>query len=323
MNKKKLLIIISVIIFIFLIIIICLFFCFRYKNNLNLNQTSQNSQTVEQIIEQNNIQDISKNSNVNINEKIHENKNLNFESSNQNKINSKKQDFVKGANKLSHNNKKLDINIKKLVYNKEYCDKLKVEIEVEYPVITNKNNSKFIDKINKKNKIEAEKEFNECKLGLEQTAEAMIKSSDLSSSVLYYNEKCEITRNDNIISIAITGEWYAGGVVDRPLKSKNYDLKNEKELTLTDVLSGSKKNIIKMITEKTQEYLGNDHDLYDDYFRNHDLKNFKFHIENKDSKDFLILDFSKYEISDGAAGAPSIEIPFLEIKQKYKIKLKI
>ena len=309
MNKKKLLIIISAVIFIFLILIICLFFYFRYKNNLNLAQTSKNNQVAEQIINQNNIQDINKNSNENKDKD--EDKNLNFENS-------------KERNSNNLENKQLEIKIEKLTYYEQFGDKkLKIKIEVEYPIILNENHSDFIDKINKKNKMEAEKEFNRCKLDLKQTAETMIEAGDPPDITLYYVEECKVTRNDNIISMAIKGEWYAGGVVDRPLKSKNYDLKNEKELTLTDVLSGSKKNIVKMITEKTQEYLGNDHDLYDDYFRNHDLKNFKFHIENKDSKDFLILDFSKYEISDGAAGAPSIEIPFLEIKQKYKIKLKI
>lgn len=309
MNKKKLLIIISAVIFIFLILIICLFFYFRYKNNLNLAQTSKNNQVAEQIINQNNIQDINKNSNENKDKD--EDKNLNFENS-------------KERNSNNLENKQLEIKIEKLTYYEQFGDKkLKIKIEVEYPIILNENHSDFIDKINKKNKMEAEKEFNRCKLDLKQTAETMIEAGDPPDITLYYVEECKVTRNDNIISMAIKGAWYAYGTHDIILESKNYDLKNKKELTLADILNGSKKNIDKMITEKVEKYLGNNHDLYYEYFQDHDLKDYKFHIENENSQDILVIDFSKYEISEGAAGAILIEIPFSEIKQKYKIDLKI
>ena len=66
--------------------------------------------------------------------------------------------------------------------------------------------------------------FNRCKLNLKQTAEDMIGYGNYyPDTVLYYYENCEITRNNNIISMIIRGEWFAGGVVDRLLKTKNYE----------------------------------------------------------------------------------------------------
>ena len=289
---KKLSIIILSVSFAILALGISLFFYFRNKNNTNSDLINQNFEQ-------------------NIDESLDKN---------ENKPNNEKQNVDNSENK---NLETRNITIQKLTHYEQFDNNLKIKIEVEYPVISNENHSDFIDKINKENKLEAEKEFNRCKSDLKQTAESMIESGNPPDTVLYYYENCEITRNNNIISMIIRGEWYAGGVVDRLLKTKNYDLKNSKKLKLTDILSGSKKNIVKMITEKIREYLGNDHELYSVYFQEHDLKDYKFHIENKNSQDILVIDFSKYEISDGAAGAPSIEIPFSEIKQKYKIGLKI
>lgn len=290
---KKLSIIILSVSFAILALGVSLFFYFRNKNNTNSDLINQNFEQ-------------------NIDESLDKN---------ENKPNNEKQNVDNSENK---NPETRNITIQKLTHYEQFNEKpLKIKIEVEYPVISNENHSDFIDKINKENKLEAEKEFNRCKSDLKQTAESMIESGNPPDTVLYYYENCEITRNNNIISMIIRGEWFAGGVVDRLLKTKNYDLKNSKELKLTDILSGSEKNIIKMITEKIKKYLGNNHNLYSEYFREHDLKDYKFHLENKNSQDILVIDFSKYEISDGAAGAPSIEVPFSEIKQKYKIRLKV
>ncbi len=301
MNKKKLSIIILCVSFVILALGVSLFFYFRNKNNTNSDLINQNFEPNSQIIDQN----------------------IDYSSDkNENKSNNEKQNVDNSENK---NPETKNITIQKLTHYEQFDDKLlKIKIEVEYPVISNENHSNFIDKINKGNKLEAEKEFNRCKLNLKQTAEDMIGYGNYyPDTVLYYYENCEITRNNNIVSMIIRGEWFAGGVVDRLLKTKNYDLKNSKELKLTDILSGSKKNIIKMIKEKIREYLGSDYELYDDYFKNQDLKDYKFHIENKNSQDILVIDFSRYEIACGAAGAISIEIPFSDIKQKYKIDLKI
>ena len=316
LDKKKLLTMISAAIFIFLIIIIYLFFYFRYKSNSNLAQSNQNSQIFEQIIKQSNAQDID--------EQIHKNtnKNLNTESL--------KQSVYMLKSNISES-KPLDIDIKNLVYNKEYCDKLKVKVEIEYPVILNKNHDKFIDKINQENKAEAEKNFNECKSYLIESAESMLESSNSTSIVLYYNEKIKVTRNDNIVSIKIKGEWYAGGIRDIIAKSKNYDLTNSKKLTLADILNSNKKNINKMISEKVTEYFKSYNKenftkyntYFEKHFENYNLRDYKFHIENKNSKDFLVIDFSRGDTGAGCHGAPSIEIPISEIKQKYKIGLKI
>ena len=290
---KKLSIIILSVSFAILALGISLFFYFRNKNNTNSEQNDTGvTQKIDETVEEN-----------------------------ENKPNNEKQNVDNSGEKSIETR---NITIQKLTHYEQFDDKLlKIKIEVEYPVISNENHSNFIDKINKENKLEAEKEFNKCKLDLKQTAESMMESGNPLDDTLYYVEECEITRNNSIISMAIKGGWYAGGTHDVISKTKNYDLKNSKELTLKDVLNGSKKNIDKMITEKIKKYLGNNHDLYNEYFQEYDLKDYKFHIENKNSQDILIIDFSKYEVSDGAAGAISIEIPFSEIKQKYKIGLKI
>ena len=292
MNRKKLSIIILSVSFAILALGVSLFFYFRNKNNTNSDLINQNFEQ-------------------NIDESLDKN---------ENKPNNEKQNVDNSGEKSIETR---NITIQKLTHYEQFDNNLKIKIEVEYPVISNENYSDFIDKINKENRLEAEKEFNRCKLDLKQTAESMMESGNPPDAPLYYVEKCEITRNNSIISMAIKGGWYAGGTHDVISKSKNYNLTNSKELTLVDILNGSKKNIDKMIIEKVKKYLGSNHDLYNEYFKEHDLKDYKFHIENKNSQDILVIDFSKYEVSDGAAGAISIEIPFSEIKQKYKIGLKI
>ena len=179
-----------------------LFFYFRNKNNTNSDSINQNLEQNNQIIDQNIDESLDKN---------------------ENKPNNEKQNVDNSENK---NPETKNITIQKLTHYEQFNDKpLKIKIEVEYPVISNENHSDFIDKINKENRLEAEKEFNRCKSDLKQTAESMIESGNPPDTVLYYYENCEIKRNNNIISMIIRGEWFAGGVVDRLLKTKNYDLK--------------------------------------------------------------------------------------------------
>ncbi len=296
---KKLSIIILSISFVILALGVSLFFYFRNKNNTNSDSINQNLEQNSQIIDQN----------IDVSDK------------NENKSSNGKQNI---NNLEKKNNETRNITIQKLTYCEQFDEKfLKIKIEIEYPVLSNKNHSDFIDKINKENKLEAEKDFNEYKSQLQKIAKDSIKYDSYND--IFYYQRCEITRNDNIISMHMHYAYCLGGSIFDGPNSKNYDLKNNKKLTIGDILSGNKKNINKMIGKKVTEYFksSGENKNFDDYFKNYNLKDYVFHIENKNSQDILVIDFSKYEISDGAAGAPSIEIPFSEIKQKYKIGLKI
>lgn len=298
---KKLSIIILSVSFAILALGISLFFYFRNKNNTNSDSINQNLEQNNQIIGQNIDESLDKN---------------------ENKPNNEKQNVDNSENK---NLETRNITIQKLTHYEQFDNNLKIKIEVEYPVVSNENHSDFIDKINKENRLEAEKEFNRCKSDLKQTAESVVESGNPPDTVLYYYEKCKATKNDDIISIDIHSAYYAYGTVSVWANSKNYDLKNNKKLTLEDILNGSKKNINKMIGKKVTEYFKSmgENENFDDYFKDYNLKDYTFHIENKNSKDLLVVDFAKYELGAGVLGAPSIEIPFSEIKQKYKLGLKI
>ena len=291
MNKKKLSIIILSVSLVILSLGVSLFFYFRNKNNINSDSINQNFEQ-------------------NIDESLDKN---------ENKPNNEKQNVDNSENK---NPETRNIIIQKLTHYEQFDNKpLKIKIEVEYPVISNKNHSDFIDKINKENKLEAEKDFNEYKSKLQEIANY---NNDYYNDIFYY-QKCEITRNDNIISMHIYYAYCLGGSLFTGPVSKNYDLKNNKKLTLEDILIGNKKNINKMIGKKVTEYFKSmgENENFDDYFKDYNLKDYTFHIENKNSKDLLVVDFAKYELGAGVLGAPSIEIPFSEIKQKYKLGLKI
>ena len=174
---KKLSIIILSVSFAILALGVSLFFYFRNKNNTNSDSINQNLEQNNQIIDQNIDESLDKN---------------------ENKPNNEKQNINNSGKK---SNETRNITIQKLTHYEQFNDNLKIKIEVEYPVISNENHSDFIDKINKENKLEAEKEFNRCKSDLKQTAESMIESGNPPDTVLYYYEKCKATKNDDIISI--------------------------------------------------------------------------------------------------------------------------
>jgi len=187
---KKLSIIILSVSFAILALGVSLFFYFRNKNNTNSEQNDTGvTQKIDETVEEN-----------------------------ENKPNNEKQNVDNSGEKSIETR---NITIQKLTHYEQFDDKLlKIKIEVEYPVISNENHSNFIDKINKENKLEAEKEFNKCKLDLKQTAESMMESGNPLDDTLYYVEECEITRNNSIISMAIKGGWYAGGTHDVISKTK-------------------------------------------------------------------------------------------------------
>ena len=296
---KKLSIIILSISFVILALGVSLFFYFRNKNNTNSDSINQNLEQNSQIIDQN----------IDVSDK------------NENKSSNGKQNI---NNLEKKNNETRNITIQKLTHYEQFDEKfLKIKIEIEYPVLSNKNHSDFIDKINKENKLEAEKDFNEYKSQLQKIAKDSIKYDSYND--IFYYQRCEITRNDNIISMHMHYAYCLGGSIFDGPNSKNYDLKNNKKLTIGDILSGNKKNINKMIGKKVTEYFksSGENKNFDDYFKNYNLKDYVFHIENKNSQDILVIDFAKYELDARVLGALSIEIPFSEIKQKYKIGLKI
>ena len=245
------------------------------------------------------------------------------------------------SQKLNENNP-VNVKFEELSYNNDNKisenKNIEIDIKIQYPVIENKNNSEFIKKINDDNKSSAKKDFEDQKKSFDEILE-MHKSDDTNESLslnLIYNTEYSIAKNkDGILSFKVYSGYSTGGVFNSIAMSKNYDLKNQKELKIQDVIKGNSNDIKEMIKKEVIKYYSNakedpnNPDLkehFEDFKRNleenfkeYDLKNCNFHLIDNS----IVFDFSKYELGIGALGAPSVEVPYDSIKSEYKMEILI
>ena len=185
-----------------------------------------------------------------------------------------------------------------------------IYIDADYPQVSKKNSSKFIDSLNKT---------------FESLTDDFLDSvNELTDGILeYYDELSEdekeflpyesymyydVTRNyDGIFSVTVNESFYTGGA--HPFGDRisfTYDTNKEKELTLCDILGKSQKETDKFVIEKFYaEY--DEEDLWD---LEEEAPNVYFLIEN----DELVLYFQQYQIGPYAMGFPEVRISLDELK---------
>lgn len=128
------------------------------------------------------------------------------------------------------------------------------------------------------------------------------RTTDENYSNVY---KSKVTYNNNgVISIAISYEWYQGGVSDYGVDGYTFDLNTGKQLKLTDVCDGTNKTLTKKIQKKLNNAYGAD-SFEEDLFNAINAKKVDFYLKPKKA----IVCFDKYEIAVGAAGAFSVTLP--------------
>lgn len=213
-----------------------------------------------------------------------------------------------------------------VVKKKTYTKKFKFEdgsvyktIKYEIPVLQGK--TKAIKKINKFYENIAEKWKKSAEQNLDE-ARTLVKEIDNGG---YYSDEVsfKVTYNKNgYISIFSMGYEYTMGAHGMQYyESHTFNVKTGKELTLTDIMSGSKASIknkietifIKDIKKHPEEYF---EEAIDTVKKTANANNTNFYL----SKNGIVFYYGPYDLAAYARGIVEADIPY-KTKDTFKLKL--
>lgn len=203
------------------------------------------------------------------------------------------------VNSIQANAKKAKYTVKtEKVQYKDGNGRVRGVVSYQYPQF--KGTSKQIKNINKaiKKKCDAYMKSSEAKSLKNYTQESIKNNAFFSKDEkYYYSTKCKVTYNkNNIVSVAMTWNWYAGGVGNDGTYGFNYNLKTGKKLTYKDVISGNAKSKVLKAAKK----------FLKDYYTEQSTKAYN-KIKKKSSYNFyfkpkkVYICFESYELDLGAS----------------------
>lgn len=196
-------------------------------------------------------------------------------------------------------------------------------INYVYPVIENKSGNAYIEKINNEYKADAEEFVAEA---VEDAADAEFLLGEMGKEVFVpyeSNLSFDVHTDQNGILSITSCEYYTRGGAhpDTERESETFDLNNERELTLSDVVKGEADDIHTMV-----------YDVFVSYFEENDesfsaeaaseldkeCDNVKFYVTDNS----LALYFDVYQVASYAAGYPTAELAYNEGVFKLKLAAK-
>ncbi len=221
---------------------------------------------------------------------------------------------VQGDHKISAVTKNREI--------KSSNDTLLINLTASFPVIENKGNNTFIEDINKDYKEEAES-FPENIAEYEQAAlehySTMIEGGNFMPYEYTYTYTVDYDKSE-LLSITSYSYYYSGGAHGMTINnSKTFDLTNQKELVLTDILNGTEAEIDELIINEFSEYFKEEtsEDFLTEWGNSlkENVKDIKFRLTNEG----LSLYFDVYTVAPYAAGTPEVIIPYNDVLFKINI----
>lgn len=202
------------------------------------------------------------------------------------------------SNPVEANAKKAKYTIKtEKVQYKDDNGKVRGIVSYQYPQFT--GTSKKIKAINKaiKKKCNAFMKSSNAK-SLKSYTQTSIKNNGFyyDNEQYYYKTKCKVTYNkNNIVSVAMTWSWYAGGVGNDGTYGFNYNLKTGKKLTYKNVISGNAKS---KVLKAAKSFL-KDYSSYggpEAYNKIKKMNSYNFYFKAKK----VYICFESYELDLGA-----------------------
>ncbi|WP_310603215.1 PdaC/SigV domain-containing protein [Anaerosporobacter sp.] len=179
---------------------------------------------------------------------------------------------------------------------KEYKDKdgiVRGVVYYQYPQF--EGTSEAIKKINSQLKKESSKFLkSESAKSIQEYTEGAIENNAFydEKDQYYFKTICKVSYNkNNIVSLHMTEEWYAGGVYNQTDYGLNYNLKTGKKLTINDVISGNAKD---KILKAAKKYCGSDDAAYK-IIKN--TKTYKFYF----TKGKVYICYGSYELNHGTS----------------------
>lgn len=201
-----------------------------------------------------------------------------------------------------------------------------VNLKYSYPVIDNKNNKEFINNINNEYKYSSDMFVNEA---YEIKEEAEYLYQERADGFTPYTRELDydVTLNKNgLLSITNNKYYYNGGAHGTFLKqSRTFDLNNEKELALDNIINTNVWNIKENVYKLFEEKLMNDGLDLTEYWGEmlkDEIDNINFYLKD----DALVLYFNAEQVAPYALGQPTVEISYdkkiflVDISSRLQIK---
>ncbi len=179
------------------------------------------------------------------------------------------------------------------------------DISIAYPMIENKDNDSFIEELNKKTENTAQENFENYKKSLEEEIGELRENGfdgKLSYSETY---KVQCNANDVYSVTKYVYEYHGGPHPNTTLISENYNLKDKKEIKLSEVLERDEKEIQTFIYDTFKEKFESE-GVFDDYVKDNLSQNAKkvnFYLNDT----MVVLYFNQYDVTPYAYGIPSVE----------------
>ena len=181
--------------------------------------------------------------------------------------------------------------------NKDEKGKVRGLVSYQYPKF--EETSKEIKSINKeiKKKCDAFMKSDTAD-SLKEYTEIAIKENGFhdENEQYYYKTNCKVTYNkNNLLSVAMSWEWYAGGVANSGSYGFNFNIKTGKKLTYKDVISGNAKaKVLKAAKSYLQRNAPDNTTAYDEI---KNRKTYEFYF--KSNKVYIC--FESYELGMGSS----------------------
>lgn len=198
-----------------------------------------------------------------------------------------------------------------------------VNVAYSYPVIENREQSKFIDQINAEYKANAESFLKQAEADYED-AQMLYEQMGAEDFLPYENSLTYTVNTDRMGILSITNHkyYYTGGAHGTSIKeSRNFNLTSGTELKLDDILNGSLDGeiyvmVYDVFVKYFEEAAGEEFNAEWAELIGSETKNVRYYITD----DSLVLYFDVYSVAPYAFGTPSVEIPYNE--NTFRIDLK-
>lgn len=129
---------------------------------------------------------------------------------------------------------------------------------------------------------------------------------EVNATPYFYRWNAHVnTQTEQLVSVSIAYEWYAGGVVDYGSDSYTFRADTGALLKLTDVVDGSEEDLRAMIEAALQAQDEGAGIVNTELAQTRPLDEFEFYVE--DGR--VVLPFDKYEAAFGAYGGFAVELP--------------
>lgn len=195
-----------------------------------------------------------------------------------------------------------------------------ITMAFEYSVIENKDNNAFITAINEQYKKDAETVVSDMEAEFKDSAAAILASEGKNYRPMVFTRSFEVGLNqDNLLSITELDYADTYGAHPNTLRSsRTFNLAENKELTLSEVLGKNAADTDSYVKEKFDAYVKENIGEFIEYYQEYSekmLSSVNFCLTD----DALVLYYNPYDILPYAAGAPTVKVPYADTTIKLDL----